>query len=347
MTPNQVFDAYEEGKSHENLLKKKFVILGAGKTAMDCIVFLQRTMKVKPENIAWVIPNDVWMLCLTGGGNPWSWPTALLECGGDELKACLQLEEKGILCRLDKNVMPTKFRFPVITKDELILLRNIQNIIRRGRATAIRNDDNNVIVEFGDKNPAWNVFAPADKCVFVHATSPGPFNGKNVDDLFVNDHVMSINLLFAPPISSSMSSIAKIEAARRNGTLDLEFARRLYNSRTAAPETGIVPDHATSDNDILRWAIRGVKLSGDETREKLKPVVTLAMFIAILDKDPMVAINWMKGNRLTFFSIPNFKGHCYEQISLLSSTGKSLGFSDNDITVFKMLAEKLKPIEGM
>lgn len=345
VTPNQVSDSYYQNKSSKKT-RNKYVVLGAGKTAMDSVVFLQRTMKVKPDDIAWVIPNDVWMLRLTGNGNPWSWPSKLLECEGDEVKASLELEKEGALDRLDKNVMPTRFRFPVIPENELKLLRNVKNIVRRGRATALRRDGDDVMVEFGDDLPAWNAFSSADKCVFVHATSPGPFNGKNTDDLFSNDQYMTLNLLTAPPVSSSLSTMAKLEAARRKGTLDLEFTKRLYQIGKGTPESSTKYDQ-TTENDLLRWAIRGYVLSGDDRREKVKPLITLAMFVAILDKDPMVAMKWMKSNRLTFFSIPGFKGRIYENMMLLQEKAKSIGFSVNDIKVFGELAEKLECLKGM
>jgi hypothetical protein len=345
MTPNQIFDAYHGGKLHKKL-GTKFVLLGAGKTAMDTVVYLQRTMKIRPDDIAWVIPNDVWMLCLEGRGSPWDWPKTLLECEGDEEKASLLLEKSGGLTRLDENIMPTRFRFPVVPNDELKLLRKIKNIIRRGRATAIRKDGNKVVVDFGNNHGSWEAFASVADLVFVHATSPGPFNGKDSDDLFVSDDFLTLNLLTAPPISSSMSMIAKIEAARHQGTLDLDFARQLFHAYHVVSESSPSDDKKT-DNDVLRWAIRGYKLSDLDAREKVKPLVTLAMFIAVLDKDPTVAINWMKSNRLTFFSIPGFKGHTYEHMLLLCEKGRSLGFSENDIRVFNMLAGKLKPLEGM
>jgi hypothetical protein len=150
LTPNQVYQAYVEGKA-DSRSGNKYVVLGAGKTAMDSIVYLQRTVKVKPDDIAWVIPNDVWMLRLTGEGNPWSWPKKMLKHNGDIDKVCQDLESSGAFTRLDPNIKPTKFRFPVMPDDELKLLRRIKTIIRRGKATAIRRNDTKIEVEFGDQ----------------------------------------------------------------------------------------------------------------------------------------------------------------------------------------------------
>ena len=40
--------------------------------------------------------------------------------------------------------------------------------------------------------------------------------------------VINLYLLFAPPVSMSMSCIAMMEASRVNGTLDVEFGKELY-----------------------------------------------------------------------------------------------------------------------
>jgi len=339
-----VHRAKEEGKLHKSQ-GLKFVVLGAGKTAMDSIVYLQTTAKVKPDDIAWVIPNDVWMIRREGRGGPWDWPRMLLKKDGNFEEACKALEAVGKFTRLDPNVKPTKFRFPVISDNEVKLLQKVKTIIRRGRATAIRTDGSNVIVEFGAK-PSWEAFGPVDKCIFVHATSPGPFNGKNNNEPFSSDHSMTIGLLTAPPISSSMSTLAKIEAARRKGTLDLDFSRKVLLAWEGASE-GSLKDCEYSENELLKRTIRMFKLGSDSIKHQVMPIITLAMVMAILDEDPLACVDWMKGNRLTFFSIPNFKCHVYEDMQMLCKKGKDIGFTENDIRVFELLVEKLKPLSKM
>lgn len=124
------------------------------------------------------------------------------------------------------------------------------------------------------------------------------------------------------------------------------IARQLYNTGNGVPEAGC-DDTKISDNEVLRWAIRGYGLTNGRKTEIVKPLVTIAMFVALLDEDPMVAMKWMKANRLTFFSVPGFKGQIYENLQLLQSNGKNFGFTERDIAVFEMLAEKLEPLKGM
>jgi hypothetical protein len=61
----------------------------------------------------------------------------------------------------------------------------------------------------------------------------------------------------------------------------------------------------------------------------------------------MVALNWMKGNRLSFFSIPGFKSEIYEDMTKLCREGERFGYTKHDIRMFELLLEKLEPLEGM
>ena len=339
LTPNQLYDSHQQRSADkENVPNKKYIVLGCGKTAMDTIVYLLRTMKVKPDDVSWVIPSDVWMLAREGPGGPWSYPRALLKADGDRDKACMHLESKGVFVRLDKDVTPRRFRFPVIGKDELNFMRKIKHIIRRGRVTSISLNDGTIKVGFGKDQEPWSLPPSEDMRVFIHCTSPGPFNGEEIDELFVSDTEMRLFLLFAPPVSISMSVLAKFESARRQGKLDLDFGKKVL--RTGAVINGDEP----SENDILRHLIRGFKLSGD-VPSLLVSLSTLAVFFSLVDKDPMVGYKWMKANRLSFFSIPGFKSGIVDDLSALSTQGKMLGFKEDEIEMFTLLHEKLLPLK--
>jgi len=344
MTPNQIYDAFQgESEESKSMLQNKYVVIGAGKTGMDCIVYLQKTMKVDPADIAWVISNDVWMTNLEGEGSFWDWPKYLADYDNDTEKAALALEEKGLFIRLDKNFLPTKFRFPLITKDELELLRNVKTVIRRGRATAIVHKDNSgVRVEFGSENSAWEAFAPVEKCVFIHASSPGPDNGNDpMTPFFNNSKKMTLQPIFFPPISFSMSTLAKVEATRRKGTLDIDFMKQLAQT---LGEEKLEPNEYT-ENDLLKMLLRPTDLGGNV----FQPMIAQAMIFAILDRDPMVAMNWMKQNRLSFLgSVPGFKCETCDHIRMICSKAKNIiGLSKNEIRMLEMVGEKIKPLEGM
>lgn len=344
MTPNQIYDAFENGDKAEkkSMLDKKYVVLGAGKTGMDSIVYLQRHLKVDPSDIAWVISADVWMLNAAGGGKPSDWPNALAEHNNDQDKAALALEEKGMFSRLDKNIVPKRFRFPSIQPDDLKLLQKIKTIVRRGRATAIRQKYNSdVVVEFGSDFPAWKAFAPMDKCVFVHATSPGPFNSRASDEdspIFNSPGRMTLRLLFTPPISFSMSVLGKVEAARRKGTLDLDVMRNLALALGGEKSKA----NELTENDMLKMLLAPL------TMPKIyRTMLTQAILFAIVDRDPMEVINWFKGNRLSFLSIPGFKSGACDDIRMLTTKQNVFKVPDAEVSMMKLVGEKIKPLEGM
>jgi hypothetical protein len=341
MTPNQIYDAFENGDKAEkkSMLNNKYVVLGAGKTGMDSIVYLQRHMKVDPSDIAWVISADVWMLN-AGGGAPQDWPSALAEYNNHQDKAALALEERGVFVRIDKNIVPKRFRFPTIQPGDLKLLQKIKTIVRRGRATAIRQKYNSdVEVEFGSDFPEWKAFAPMDKCVFVHAASPGPFSSgaDSNSPIFNSPGRMTLRLLFTPPISISMSVLGKVEAARRKGTLDLDLMRNLALALGGEKSKA----NELTENDMLKMLLAPFTMN-----YLYRTMMTQAILFAIVDRDPMEVINWFRGNRLSFLSIPGVKSGACDDIRMLSTKQNVFDVPDAEVSMMKLVGEKIKPLEG-
>jgi len=340
MTPNQIYDAYQEkGETRSAMLKNKYVVIGAGKTGTDAIVYLQRQMKVDPSNIAWVIANDVWMMDGSAGGNPYDWPKYMAKYDNDEDKCSFRLEEKGLFVRLDKNITPTRFRFPLIQPDEFQLLKKVKTLIRRGRATAIRRKYNSgVAVEFGGDHSPWEAFGSVDECVFVHAASPGPFNGYGRDEeIFENSKKLTLDLLFAPPVSFSMSCLAKVEAGRVNGTLNTDVMKRLargYGEKPAGKDFTV--------DELLHILIRRVDMENVH-----QATINQAVLLAILGSDPVAQLYWMKANRLSLLSIPGMKCESFEMVQTLRSKGSKLGLTGSDVSMLDVLSQDLKPLEGM
>ena len=350
LTPNELYEKQSDLKKKQNM---KFVVLGAGKTGMDTIIYLQTFMKIQPTNICWVIPNDVWML---GRGNPWSLEKSLLENNGDVEKAVQDLEEKDAFLRLDetKKITPTKFRFPVVQKDQLIMMRKVKNIIRKGRVISIQKekviDKEEIKVNFDGGNTetqSSELFSSFEDTLFIHCTSPGPFNGKQAKHVFVSDHELDLFLLFPPPISLSHSVIAYLEAAKRKGTLDVVFAKKLFEIMSEDTTTEDV-----SSDEILKQIIRPFMI-GNQIDPQVKKNTTfasmtnLAIFFAVADKDSTVAYKWMKSNRLSFLSIPGYKSKIYESLCTMVSKAASLEFSERKVKMVTLLRDKLKPLEGM
>ncbi|CAB9518109.1 expressed unknown protein [Seminavis robusta] len=352
VTPNQIFDDHlankknRSGRKHKNKVDsdKRYVVLGCGKTALDTVVFLQQKMKVSARNIAWVAPNDIWMLRRSGPGSPWSWGDALLKCNGDPDKAGMMLEEQEVFARLTHAVKPTRFRFPVIGDEELEIAQKVKDMIRRGRVTAIEKLPNGSCKVSFTESEEPMIFG--DNYTFVHCTSPGPFNDNHIRDVFPSENTINLLFLYAPPVPISMSSIASLESRLQNGTLDMDFARRLLMENKDGAQS-------SDDTDVLNAILGsyGISIFPEDKLEMAKhhmePIKTLAVFLSILDKDPLVGHKWLKQNRLSFFSIPGFKGEVCENLHRMIEAKDNFRFSDEEVDKLKLLAEKLQPLQGM
>jgi hypothetical protein len=342
-TPNQIFDGHQLVDSKKT---KHFVVLGCGKTAMDTVVFLQRDMKVRPDQISWIIPNDVWMI-RRGSGSPWSWHEALLEHSNDVHEASMSLERRGVFARLDPDIEPTRFRFPVVGEDELKLMQLVKNRIRRGRVTGItkQNETGRIIVAFGSDQETWTPDKTIDSTdlIFVHCTSPGPFNGNENLDLFVSDHQLNLNPLFPPPVPFSMSVLAYLESARVSNSLDWTFARKLLES---SKTESLVEWETMSDNEVLRHLFSAMDFKQGSNVKPFQTILNLGMFLAIGDTDPTVVHQFLKENRLSFFSIPGSKVGVYEALDLLVERAKPFGLTTNEMSSMQLLREKLQVLEG-
>ena len=256
----------------------------------------------------------------------------------------LCINRKGDLHRLDTNIKPTRFRFPVVRSSELKMLQKVTNLIRKGRVTSIQYTDSkrSIKAQFdGNVTEPHMIFSPANDYVFVHCTSPGPFNGAKPQNIFVSDNELDLFLLSAPPISMSMSSIAYLEASRLRGSLDEDFAKQLYMAIAEEKEDR----HEVSMNEILKAIVRPFDLVGNHG--DLRSIINLAVFLSIANVDPMISYKWMKNNRLQFLSIPFFKCRIYEHVSTMIHKGKIMGFSDATVNMLRLLQTKLEPLQGM
>jgi len=122
-----------------------YVIIGAGKTAIDACLWLLQT-GVAPRDIRWIKPREAWLLnrvftqCGELVGN-------LLEGLSLQMEAAAQadsaadlfdrLNASEQLLRIDERVAPTMFRGPTVSAGELEQLRRIEDVVRLGRVRRI------------------------------------------------------------------------------------------------------------------------------------------------------------------------------------------------------------------
>jgi hypothetical protein len=128
---------------------RRFVILGAGKTAMDAAVWLLAS-GVDPDAISWVMPRDSWLVNrVTTQPAPEFFQQSI---GGqaDQMEAFAKatstadlfarLEACGAVLRIHTDQTPSMFHLATVTPGEVELLRSIEHVIRKGRVQAIDAD---------------------------------------------------------------------------------------------------------------------------------------------------------------------------------------------------------------
>lgn len=125
-----------------------FVIIGAGKTAMDVAIWLLEH-NMDPDRIVWIRPRDTWLynrkyyqphfdlFADTVGGL-----AAEMEAVRDaeSLEDLFRrLESAKALFRIDPAATPTMFRCATVSEAELELMRRIGNVVRLGHVKAIES----------------------------------------------------------------------------------------------------------------------------------------------------------------------------------------------------------------
>ena len=136
---------------------KGYVVIGSGKTGMDaCLWLLQNG--VDSDAIRWIMPRDAWMLPREFAQNSEEFFVDTFGNQANQFEALAaaeniddmydRLEAAGCMVRIDENVSPTMFHAATISRAELAALRQIKNIIRLGRVSALQMDK--IILEDGE-----------------------------------------------------------------------------------------------------------------------------------------------------------------------------------------------------
>jgi hypothetical protein len=122
-----------------------FTVIGAGKTAMDSVVWLL-DHGAAPDSIRWIRPRDAWLSdrsCL----QPLDLAVQAIACVARTTEAAAQardmadlfrrLQEVGLFAALDPDVAPGTFRGAQTSKLERDKMRRVTEVVRAGYVTAI------------------------------------------------------------------------------------------------------------------------------------------------------------------------------------------------------------------
>jgi hypothetical protein len=124
----------------------KFTVLGAGKTAIDSVLWLLAN-GVKPESISWVLPRDPWLVnrahfqpgeeFFEEGIRTVATQNEIVATATSVREICERMEAAGIWLRLDASVWPTMMHGATVTMMELEQLRRVGRFIRGQRVRRI------------------------------------------------------------------------------------------------------------------------------------------------------------------------------------------------------------------
>ena len=171
--PGDLPDLWKRGGD----LPGHYAILGAGKTAMDAGVWLLQA-GVDPADITWVRPRDSWLINRTYTQPGPDFFGKVVENQIAQLNAAAEaktgdemfelLGRGGYMLRIDEDVTPQMFHYATISEGEIDLLRQIGNVVRKGRVTS---------VEPGKMVFADDEHAVPDNTLFIDCTATAvPFD---------------------------------------------------------------------------------------------------------------------------------------------------------------------------
>lgn len=196
----------QKARSHEH-----FTILGAGKTAMDSVVWLLEN-GADARQIRWVVPRDPWMI-----NRAFTQPSGAFyheSYGGtmrqmEAVKDATSIEDladrmeaANLWMRLDPSVRPIIMHGPTVSMAELERLREVGDIVRMGHVESIEPDN--------FKLAGGSCSAHADT-LYIDCTARA-LGHSDTWPIFTDDRIaLQMIRLYQPTFSAAL--IAKIEAS--------------------------------------------------------------------------------------------------------------------------------------
>lgn len=127
----------------------RYVLIGGGKTSIDACLWLLDN-GVPAECIRWVRPRDPWLLD-RASWQPLDQVASIMEGLAADLEAMaqaasaedlfLRLEAAGRVLRIDPEVVPTMYHGGSVSRDELIRLRQVRDVVRLGHVLRLDPDE--------------------------------------------------------------------------------------------------------------------------------------------------------------------------------------------------------------
>ena len=127
-------------------VREQYVVVGAGKTAMDTCSWLLRH-GIPQARITWIKPRESWILDRAAVQPGAEFARRVLADFSAQCRAIkkatsiddlyLHLEAMGCLLRIDQSVEPTMYRCAILSQLELERLRSVEDVVRMGYVQSV------------------------------------------------------------------------------------------------------------------------------------------------------------------------------------------------------------------
>ena len=242
-----------------------FVIVGAGKTSMDTVIWLL-DQGVDPGKITWIRPRDSWLInrkvvqisfdffAGTAGGLAAELESARDASSIDDLFA--RLEAAGLLTRIDPNIKPTMYRCAIVSNAELAQLRRVTNVVRMGHVKAIETE--RIVLDEGEVSTSTrNVHVNCSADGIPRLPEQPVFQGNHIKVQYVRPCQPTFSGAFVAHVEATLANDDEKNALCRPVPIPDEPADWLRMQLTAAQNA-----HAwTKYPEIQKW-LYGARLDG-------------------------------------------------------------------------------------
>ena len=190
---------------------RRYVMVGAGKTATDAIGWLL-DRGVDPDVISWIRPRDTWSLnrVFFQPGQPRTFEGIVLQLEAmvasesvDEVYE--RLEDGGVVLRVDPSVTPTMMKGGTVSLRELEQLRRVEEVVRLGHVERIEPE--RIVLEQG-------TIPTTPDALHVHCAASGLSD--NPPRPIFTDDTITLQLVTRVSLPLSGALQARLEASGRS-----------------------------------------------------------------------------------------------------------------------------------
>ncbi len=228
--------------------RDRYVIVGAGKTAMDTCLWLLRH-GIGPERLTWIKPRDAWLLNRANIQPGPQFAKRVLADVSAQLKSVelaesvddlfARLADAGSLLRIDESIDPQMYRCAIVSQAELEQLRRIDDVVRLGHVKEI--EPGRVVLDGGSLQIAGSA-------LYIDCTAVG-LGRREVTTVFAADRITLQTVRTCQPVFSA-ALIAHVEAAYADDDIKNSLCRPIPNPEVPLDWLRMM---LTYNGNQLRW----------------------------------------------------------------------------------------------